>query len=213
MTSAEDHSRDEAYQLGDSDARRSYYDGWAASYDTDFADADGYTYPQKVALRFLDLAGKDDRPVADLGCGTGLAGVRFAGSGFDLDGFDISRSMLAEARKKGVYRELLAVDLTAPDGFRTGKYGGLISCGTFTLGHLGPDALEASLALARSGALCVIGINALHYSEAGFGERLECLAAAGQISPARIEQVPVYKDVQESSPVKLANLTIFRLIQ
>ncbi len=212
MTSAKIYSRDEAYILGDSEDHRSYYDGWAATYDADFADAEGYTYAETVALRFLEISRRGDVPVADLGCGTGLAGVKFAGSGRDLDGFDISPGMLAEARKKSVYRELQAIDLTTPDRSLTGRYGGLISCGTFTLGHLGPDALETSLNLAKPDALCVIGINAQHFAKAGFGERFKTLAADGKISSPQVEKIPIYRTAPESVQVNLANLTIFRTI-
>ena len=141
MRNAGKDKRDDAYRLKDSAAHRRHYDEWAGAYDEEFARATGYVYPNRVAERFLELAGPADDPVADIGCGTGLAGVALKGSGLTVDGLDISEGMLAEARKTDAYRQLFAADLTNPATFPGERYGGLISCGTFTLGHLGPDAL------------------------------------------------------------------------
>ncbi|MDE0001858.1 MAG: class I SAM-dependent methyltransferase [Rhodospirillaceae bacterium] len=204
------HSKDDAYRLTDVESHRAYYDEWANSYDAGFADEEGYIYPESVARRYIDLAGPDDSPVADLGCGTGLAGVAFAGSGFSVDGFDVSEGMLAQARAKRVYRNLRIADLTRQTGLPRGQYGGLISCGTFTLGHLGPADLEASLVMARGGALCVIGINAQHFSERGFGDVLRSLEATGDIVGFRIEDADIYSSGDGADNVNVARLAIFR---
>ena len=205
------HSRDDAYRLTDSESHRQYYDEWADSYDSEFAEEVGYIYPEAVGRRYLELARPADTPVADLGCGTGLAGLAFAGSEFDIDGFDISAGMLREASAKEVYRKLLPADLSAGEGLPRARYGGLISSGTFTLGHLGPADLENALTIARPGALCVVGINAAHFGNEGFGDRLTDLEKAGQITGFRTEQAPIYRNEDESDHVNLAKLAIFRI--
>ena len=49
--------------------------------------------------------------VLDVGCGIGLVGVSLSKLGFvHLDGLDFSSQMLSEARRKGVYRELIQAD-------------------------------------------------------------------------------------------------------
>ena len=204
------HNRDDAYRLTDAESHRVYYDEWADSYDSGFADEEGYIYPETVARRYIGLAGPDDAPVADLGCGTGLAGAAFAGSGFSVDGFDVSEGMLDQARAKGVYRNLRIADLTRRTGLPRGQYGGLISSGTFTLGHLGPGDLETSLVMARGGALCVIGINAQHFSERGFGDVLRSLETTGGIVGLRIEDAEIYSRGDGADNVNVARLAIFR---
>ena len=204
------HNRDDAYRLTDVESHRSYYDEWADSYDSGFADEEGYIYPETLARRYIDLADPSDTPVADLGCGTGLAGAAFAGSGFSVDGFDVSEGMLEQAKAKGVYRNLRIADLTRRTGLPRGEYGGLISCGTFTLGHLGPADLETSLVMARSGALCLIGINVKHYEDRGFGETFRSLAASGCIVGFRIEDAEIYRGGDVSDTVNVARLAIFR---
>lgn len=203
--------RDEAYRLGGPDEHRRHYDSWAGTYDCEFADAVGYIYPDMVARRFLCLADTGDQPVADLGCGTGLAGVPFAGTGIAIDGYDISPGMLREARKKDVYRDLRTADLTNPQGLPAGGYGGLISCGTFTLGHLGPPALMNGLGMARAGALCVIGINSEHFANSGFDRFFAELSDNGGVNGLRFEEVPIYAANDSAAEVDVGRLAVFRM--
>ena len=207
----ERHSKDDAYRLADLESHKRYYDEWAESYDLTFADESGYMYPEIVANRFLELAGPEDTPVADLGCGTGLAGLAFAGTGLLIDGFDVSEGMLKQAEAKGVYRRLQTTDLTKRSGLPHRIYGGLISCGTFTLGHLGPADLETSLIMARRKALCLIGINAKHFEERGFGALLNKLEAKGDINCLRVEVEQIFSDGDMSDNINVAKLAIFRM--
>ncbi len=204
MATNSKHSVKQAYELKDPRAHQNYYDEWADSYDSEMLNVEGYIYTETTALRYIELALNDDTPVADLGCGTGLAGLPFLESDLVVDGFDLSQKMLAEARKKGCYRNLLKADLTNLRGVAKGHYGGLISCGTFTLGHLGVDAMEASLDLARPGALCVIGINSQHYFEVGFDNKFKNLT-----TNSKIEEVPIYIDSDQTKPVnvKVGNIS------
>ena len=80
--------------------------------------------------------------VVDLGCGTGVAGACLREHGLaTVDGIDISPEMLQIAVSTNVYRQLVVADLTAPVPGPSGAYGGSISAGTFTSGHVGPDAI------------------------------------------------------------------------
>ncbi len=204
-------NRHDAYRLTDNESRRRYYDDWAGTYDTEHAQKTGYVYPDAVACRFLELAGPEDSPVADLGCGTGLAGLAFADLELAIDGFDVSQGMLDQARAKGVYRHLRQADLTNGRNMPRGEYRGLISCGTFTVGHLGPDDLRKSLVMAREGALCVIGVNAKHFDEGRFSELLDGLASDGAVCELRIEDARVYTKVSDSDKINQAKLAIFRI--
>ncbi|MDE0305879.1 MAG: methyltransferase domain-containing protein [Albidovulum sp.] len=214
MKKASEHRRETAYTLETGPEHRRYYDGWAPSYDTKFADAEGYVYPAAVASRFLEIADAGDSPVADIGCGTGLVGTKFKGAAFEIDGFDISPGMIREAEKKGVYGKLVELDLLDRKDLPVDKYGGLVSCGTFTLGHLGPDGLMNSLVLAKRGALCVFGINARHFEQAGFEEFLRRLCREGRTTAPQIETVRIYDSTTDDADlVNLAKLAIFRTLE
>ena len=76
--------------------------------------------------------------------------------------------MLAEAKRKNVYRALIECDITKPKKWPFESYDGVISCGTFTLGHLGPQFLKRIIDMLVEGGLGVIGINKEHFSNEGF---------------------------------------------
>ena len=140
---------DDAYSVETPDDSRRLYAAWASTYDSDFIEANGYVYHQNVVNVFLDAGGgRDEAPVLDVGCGTGIVGevLRARGVGH-VDGIDISSEMLEVAGTKTtptgepVYRDLLEADLTERIGIPDDVYGAVVSVGTFTHGHLRPDAM------------------------------------------------------------------------
>lgn len=149
------------------------YRDWAATYDDDVFGRLGFVGSARIAE--LLVAHLPDRsvPVLDLGCGTGAVGGRLAELGVTtVDGVDLSPEMLAVAERTGVYRTLAVVDLNVADptaadltdgadlaDVTAGAYGAAVSAGTFTSGHVGPDAVPRLLrALAPGGLIAwVIG--------------------------------------------------------
>ena len=149
--------------------------------------------------------------VADVGCGTGLLGQTLALHGVRADGFDISPGMLAQAALKDAYRNLREADLTASEPAATG-YGAIVSSGTFTVGHLGPDSLERLLSMGRPGALCVIGINEQHFHDAGFDTCLERWVGDGRIRDLHFTMVPIYAERPDGQDrADIARVAVFRL--
>lgn len=208
------HNRDDAYCLETPGQHQAYYDAWAKTYDADFADAEGYAYPARIALLAARLRPGFRGRVADIGCGTGLVGGALRRCGFDsaMDGLDISDGMLAEARRKSIYQGLHRVDLTDPSSFPPHRYQLLISAGTFTLGHLGPDTLEKALTLASRGGFAVIGINAAHFIDRGFAEAFTTWQAEARITPPSWFELGIYVDPDavshDSKTARVAAFTI-----
>lgn len=166
-----------AYRLKTPEDSRALYRDWAADYDHAFAAAYGYVYPDLIARIFAERALRDDQPVLDIGAGTGLVGERLAARGpVQMTGLDISPEMLAVSMDKGCYSDVIEGDLTGQLPLKSGSYGGLISAGTFTHGHVGPDAIDELLRVARPGALFVLGINAAHFEARGFGAKFQRIA-------------------------------------
>jgi predicted TPR repeat methyltransferase len=127
----------------------------------------------------------------DAGAGTGLvAQAILAGGAETIDAFDLSPEMLDVARAKGLYRTLTEGDLTQTLPFATGTYGAVVSAGTFTHGHVGPEALDELVRVAAEGALFVLSIKADLYAPQGFKAKFAQLA--GQITAFEIEEVPIY---------------------
>jgi SAM-dependent methyltransferase len=151
MTSADRVSRARSLRTP-ADAVEHYRD-WAAHYDHDVFEVLGFTGTHRVADLLAEHVADRGASVVDLGCGTGVAGVRLAEHGFTaVDGVDISPDMLAVARERGVYRRLLVADLNVP-GSVDGHYDASVSAGTFTTGHVGAGALPSIVAMLRPGAV------------------------------------------------------------
>lgn len=154
-----------AYALSSREETKRLYAAWAQSYDSSFSDAQGYLLPRHVVQAFVDAGGRG--PVLDVGAGTGLVGQGLAAAGIGpLDAVDLSPEMLDVARSKGIYRNLIAADVTQP--LAGGPYEGIVSAGTFTLGHVGPEGIAPLITLAETGCQFVIAVNAKHFGLGGF---------------------------------------------
>ena len=201
-----DPDLDSAYALGTVDDAKRLYAQWADTYDSDFGDAQGYMLPREVVRAFVDAGGVG--PVLDVGAGTGLVGEGLVASGVEpVDAVDLSKEMLAIAATKAVYRHQIEADITRMH--KLNSYMGVVSAGTFTLGHVGPEGIKPLLQIAESGCLFVLSVNAAHYESAGFSA---CLTEIdSQIIDSRFEDVRIYTDKADLSHRKdMARLLIFR---
>ena len=197
-----------AYALKTPADNESYYRDFAEKYDSGFVADTGYVYPRNIARLFLAEAGLEDQPVLDIGAGTGLV-AEHLGS-LPVDGIDISREMLARAAAKGLYRARIVADLTARLDIPDAAYGGLVSSGTFTHGHVGPGALDELLRVARPGALFCLGIKLDVFDGAGFGSALARHVAAGRIGPLDFRELPVYEGKTHEHSADMALAAVFR---
>lgn len=184
-------SLDAAYALQTPEDNRRLYADWAETYDTGFAAAMAYRLPALVAAAF-DGAG----PVLDVGAGTGLLGQALAAKGVGpLDGIDISAQMLAVARGKGVYRDLMLADVCQPLALPFAAYTGVVSSGTFTHGHVGPEAIAPLLGVAAPGARFVFSVNSGVYAAKGFDHVLAGLGH--RIAALELEEAAIYGDAPD----------------
>lgn len=217
MSDAEDPTPllDAAYAVRTPEDNRQLYRRWAQTYDDDFVAATAYVYHHNVAQAFVAGAASTAGPVLDVGCGTGAVGVALRAQGVDVvDGIDISPEMLTAAGAKtdhrgSVYRNLIEADLTKPIDMADGLYGGVVSAGAFTHGHLGPDAMNELLRVAGPGARFALGINANHFDEFGFGARFEQWAGDGTIGHYRVEEAIVYRDADDDNRDHFTQIAVF----
>jgi predicted TPR repeat methyltransferase len=86
------------------------FDDYAADFQSHVVERLGYRGFEVLLQPLLDT-GKRYGHVLDLGCGTGLCGPLIAPQADTVDGVDVSSAMLGQARKLGVYRELIHADL------------------------------------------------------------------------------------------------------
>jgi len=197
-----------AYALKSPADNLSYYRGFAETYDADWVAGTGYVYPRAIARLFLSLAGPENAPVLDVGAGTGLVAEHIGDRA--VDGIDISPEMLAKAEAKGLYRTRIVADLTARLDIPDASYGGLVSSGTFTHGHVGPGALDELLRVARPGALFCLGIKLDVFDGAGFGSALARQVAAERIGPLDFREIAVYEGKEHPHSADRALAAVFR---
>lgn len=200
---------EDAYALQTPEEMKVLYAAWAASYDAGFGEAQGYQLPREVVLAFI--AARGSGPVLDVGAGTGLVGEGLKATQVGpVDALDISAEMIEVARLKGVYRDLIVADILASEpAVSAGGYGGVVSAGTFTLGHVGPEGLAPLLAACAPGGLCVISVNAAHYERAGFAGEMDRLAP--QITERADKVVRIYDDRADARHRNdTARLLVFR---
>ena len=165
----------QAYSLKTPEDSIRHYQNTARIYDTGFAEEMDYILPFHVFNIFhtnFNSAG----PILDVGAGTGLVGALLKDSlSNNVDGIDISQDMLNVAQEKKIYDKAILADLTRPLYFNSNIYDGIVSAGTFTLGHVGPEALDELLRIGRSGCLFVISINTQHFESDGFLTKFQSL--------------------------------------
>lgn len=197
-----------AYALKTPDDSRKLYAAWAATYDSDFAQRNGYILHDEVARHFAVTGGFG--PVLDVGAGTGLCGAALRARGIEpVDGTDISGEMLEVAGRKDTYRDLFTGDILAGLPVAKGSYQGAVSSGTFTTGHVGPDGIDAMLHAVRSRGWIVLSVNAKHYEAAGFAAKMAELAP--EITQFTTTEVAIYgRDATGPHAGDMALLIAFR---
>ena len=205
---------DGAYALKTPEDNRAYYQRFAATYDQDFAAGLGYIYPKAVADALLDLIDLPKGPVCDIGCGTGLVArhLKAKRTDMEIDGIDISSDMLAVAADKSLYQNLYEVDLTGDITSLPTGYAAIISAGTFTHGHLGPEPLSHLIRHCRAGGVFCIGVNRQHYQTHNFAECLASLVADNVITSPNLVETAIYARKAEKHSGDLALICQFRVI-
>lgn len=204
-----DYDLDNAYDINGPDEARTLYGKWAATYDDSFGAGWGYIAPREIAGIFRQL-NDGNTPILDIGAGTGLVAEHL--DGLETDALDITPEMLEIARGKGLYRHLITADLTQPLDLPDTTYGGVISCGTFTHGHVGPECLPELLRVTRPGVLFVCGTIAPVLDGLGFGSALARLVAAGRIEPVRFREIPIYEGADHPHAADRGLVMAFRRI-
>ena len=164
----------DAYSVKTPEDNIKLYKVWASSYDDDFAKKNDYRSPVLISNYYNKYSNKNDVPVLDVGAGTGLiAEVMNKKNTIDIDAIDISPEMLESAKSKNCYNKLLEADLTKNLDIDNNYYGAIVSAGTFTHGHIGPNALDELLRVTKPSGLFVITIHSKVYVNQNFEQKFQ----------------------------------------
>lgn len=171
---------DEAYHLDSAEDMSAFYRKWAADYDRQMREELDYLSPDRIAQDLAEQIQEKDAAILDVGCGTGLTCRLLAERGYcHLDGVDLSQEMLDVARERGIYRRLIQADLNEPLPLDTAVYDGVISSGTFTHGHVGPQPLDELFRVLKPGGVLACTVHQDLWQSLGFDERLRNLVDQG----------------------------------
>ncbi len=186
---------DEAYHLENTAEMAEFYRKWARDYDRQMLDLRGYTSPATIAEKLVLHLPQKHAAVLDIGCGTGLTCRLLAEQGYDrLDGIDLSQEMLNVAHERGIYRSLLQADVNEPLPLETASYDGVISSGTFTHGHVGPQPLGEIFRLLKPGGVLACTVHQDLWQSMGFEDRFRSLVDEGVASELSLELDSYYRD-------------------
>ena len=164
----------DAYSVKTPEDNIKLYKVWASSYDDDFAKKNDYRSPVLISNYYDKYSNKNDVPVLDVGAGTGLiAEVMNKKNTIDIDAIDISPEMLESAKSKNCYNKLIEADLTKNLDIDNNYYGAIVSAGTFTHGHIGPNALDELLRVTKPSGLFVITIHSKVYVNLNFEQKFQ----------------------------------------
>ncbi len=171
-----------AYAIENQDDAQAFYQLWADDYDDHMVEKLGYVSPTIVAEQLLAHTGEPKGAFLDIGCGTGLTGKALTDRGVaTLDGIDLSRAMLDKAAGRGIYRKLSLADLTQPLDLPQGAYNAMVSSGTFTHGHVGPEPLGTLMGLLRRGGHFAFTVHRDIWESLGFEAEVARLQEAGTL--------------------------------
>lgn len=188
---------DAAYHLDDEASMVEFYKKWASDYDHQMLEELGYTSPTKIAEQLCPILPDTQAAVFDVGCGTGLTCVFLADKGYtNLDGIDLSPDMVRVAGERGIYRELLVGDVNQPLERDDESYDAVISSGTFTHGHVGPEPLAELFRILKPGGVLACTVHQDLWESMGFDKKFESLVAAGIASQVSCELGSYYKNRQ-----------------
>ena len=162
------------YKLTTSEELLKYYQDWTKKnkYNQDMVNWK-YTAPQETVSVLKKYALDNKCKILDAGCGTGLVGIELKKCGYsNIDGVDFSQNML-DLIPQGIYKKIEKVDLNKLLKFKDNMYDVIMCVGTFTYGHVKPQALDELIRITKNGGLICFTINEGIYEEYGFDNKIK----------------------------------------
>jgi predicted TPR repeat methyltransferase len=129
------------------------FDDYAPRFDVHLIKNLHYRAPALIAEALSAVAsGRRFASALDLGCGTGLMGEALRDRADHLTGVDLSAAMIAKARERAIYDELIVGDAVAPMRERQGTFDLIVAADSLVyLGDLTPLFTAVGTALTTDG--------------------------------------------------------------
>ena len=163
------------YKLKTTEDVMKYYDVWGDKYDRDMVEWN-YTGPQETVKIFKKYSKNKDIKILDAGCGTGLVGIELRKNGYtNIDGADLSKKLL-DLIPSDLYKKLEQIDLNKTLDKKSNIYDAVLCVGTFTFGHVKPQALDELIRVIKNKGLICFTVNEGIYEEYGFDKKIKQLS-------------------------------------
>ena len=162
------------YKLTTKEEILKYYQIWTKKnkYNQDMVDLN-YVAPKETVSVLKKFLLNYDCKILDAGCGTGLVGIELKKFGFSTnDGVDFSQYMLNLIPGE-IYKKIEKIDLNKPLKFKTNMYDVVMCVGTFTYGHVKPQALDELIRIIKNKGLICFTVNEGIYEEYGFDKKIK----------------------------------------
>ncbi len=176
------------------------FDEAASTFDKHMVDRLQYSAPEKLRGLLNQLTGDNPRDFGrtlDLGCGTGLSGVAFSDVGGHITGIDLSAKMLALAKNRDIYKDVVQGDLVTATTSMPHKFD-LFICADVLVYVGDPNPLFESVAgRATSGALFLFttehadGENFQLLPTARFAHSRQCIESAAMRCAMTLEHFEI----------------------
>ena len=138
-------------------------------------EAWNYTGPKETSETFNKYQKNKNIEIFDAGCGTGLVAVELKKMGYqNFYGADISQKLL-DLAPQGLYKSLERIDLNKKLIYEDNKFDSVFCVGTFTFGHVKPDALDEFIRITKNNGLICFTINVGVYKDYGFDKKINNL--------------------------------------
>ena len=165
------------YKLKTSEELLKYYQDWTDNnqYNKDMVDWN-YTAPKETVSILKKYVFNKNSKILDAGCGTGLVGIELKKYGYsNIEGVDFSQNML-NLVPQSIYKKIEKIDLNKALKFKDNIYDVIMCVGTFTYGHVKPQALDELIRITKNKGFICFTINEGIYEEYGFDNKIKELS-------------------------------------
>ena len=155
------------------------YDEWGSTYDRDLIEDWDYKLPAFIGDLLMKYVKNRDARILDAGAGTGLGGeYLYQNSYNNLFAVDMSKGMLNEAKRKGIYHRLDQMVLGEKLDYDNHYFDAVLSVGT--IGYAPPESFDELIRITKSSGFIVFSLRTTFYNEPRFQKKFKSLEEAGQ---------------------------------